>query len=210
MTTNRGAFIVFEGLDRSGKTTQTELLKKRLFEEKEQASLFKFPNRKSETGKLINNFLQKKTPLEGHAIHLLYSANRWEEKDNLLSKLNNGITVVSDRYAYSGVAYTSAKGIDIDWCKKSDSGLPKPDLVIWLEIPFEIAEKRGDYGEEIYETKEFQMKAKKMFDKLHDSNWISIDASLPIEEQAGLIYNAVSKVIKKVKEESLPIQKIWM
>ncbi|KAJ6239674.1 thymidylate kinase [Anaeramoeba flamelloides] len=210
MTTNRGAFIVFEGLDRSGKTTQTEMLKKRLLEENEPTNLIKFPNRESRTGKLIHNFLQKKTPLEGHVIHLLYSANRWEEKDQLITTIGNGTTIISDRYAYSGVAYTSAKGIDIDWCKKSDSGLPKPDLVVWLDVPFDVAEKRGEYGEEIYETKQFQRKAKKVFDKLHGKNWISIDASLPIEEQADLIYNAVSKVIKKVKEDSLPLKKIWM
>lgn len=40
-----------------------------------------------------------------------------------------------DRYAYSGVAFSAAKGLDVDWCKKTDSGLPKPDLVIFLKAP---------------------------------------------------------------------------
>ena len=51
--------------------------------------------------------------MDDHAIHLLFSANRWEVAKSIREKLNAGITLVVDRYAYSGVAFTSAKaGMD--------------------------------------------------------------------------------------------------
>lgn len=48
-----------------------------------------------------------------------------------MDHLNSGKTIVADRYAFSGVAYTSAKGIDLEWCKEGDTGLPAPDKVTW-------------------------------------------------------------------------------
>jgi dTMP kinase len=48
-----------------------------------------------------------------------------------------------DRYAYSGVAFTAAKGFDVEWCKCPDKGLPAPDLVIYLKMAVEDTMKRG-------------------------------------------------------------------
>jgi dTMP kinase len=48
--------------------------------------------------------------------------------------LNSGCNLVIDRYAYSGTAYTAVKeGNDFEWCKKCDEGLPKPDIVFFLD-----------------------------------------------------------------------------
>ncbi len=119
----RGAFIVFEGIDRCGKTTQCNLLVdhvKRLTSES-QVEFIRFPNRESCIGKLINNYLTTATSnINDHTIHLLFSANRWESRDMILEKLNSGVTLICDRYAYSGVAFSSAKGMDFDWCKACD------------------------------------------------------------------------------------------
>ena len=62
--------------------------------------------------------------------------------------------------AFSGIAYTGAKGLDLDWCAAPDAGLPAPDLVLYLEVPVEVAEQRGEYGEERYEKREFQAKVR--------------------------------------------------
>lgn len=56
-------------------------------------------------------------------------------RNTIIETLNKGINIVCDRYAYSGVAFSSAKGLPIQWCKQCDSGLPKPDLVIYLRAP---------------------------------------------------------------------------
>lgn len=86
-------------------------------------------------------------------------------------KLSKGITLILDRYAYSGVAYSSAKGLDLDWCKAPDHGLLKPDLVLFLDVPVEGSAQRDGYGEERYEQLELQKKVYAKFGLLHDETW---------------------------------------
>lgn len=77
----------------------------------------------------------------------------------MLEKLHAGVTLVVDRYAYSGVAFTAAKGISglsMDWCKAPESGLPAPDALIYLQIPINEALQRAGFGEERYESVEMQ------------------------------------------------------
>jgi dTMP kinase len=93
----RAPFIVIEGLDRSGKSTQATILRDRLVALGSPAILFKFPGEHSDThistysasvqnyvdrstpiGKMINEYLQSQSDLDDRAIHLLFSANRWE------------------------------------------------------------------------------------------------------------------------------------
>ena len=93
--------------------------------------------------------------MPAEAIHLMFSANRWETNKQIIQLLTEGNNIICDRYAYSGVSYSSAKGLDIEWCKNADRGLPRPDLVFFLYANEEILEKRGSFGKEIYEKKEF-------------------------------------------------------
>merc|ERR1719414_2623299 len=114
----RGLFIVFEGLDRSGKSTQSKLLRDHL--EKGGTEIVKwmcFPNRGTAIGCLIDLYLQRKLELSDGAIHLLFSANRWETAQAIVDDLNRGTTIVCDRYAFSGVAYSAAKGLNFEWCQ---------------------------------------------------------------------------------------------
>lgn len=146
----RGAFIVFEGVDRCGKTTQTGLLVKHLVVKLGLAAVaMRFPDRTTLVGDLINQYLQSQSELDDRAIHLLFSANRWELAPKLKSTLLDDATcVVCDRYAYSGVAFSSAKESlrdDLEWCKSCDVGLPAPDAVIFLDLTQEQAEQRGGY-----------------------------------------------------------------
>ena len=67
------------------------------------------------------------------AVHLLFSMNRWENKSQLMEILRSGTDIVCDRYAYSGVAYSVAKGLDFEWCLGADRGLILPDLVIYFD-----------------------------------------------------------------------------
>ncbi|PSR80369.1 hypothetical protein PHLCEN_2v6754 [Hermanssonia centrifuga] len=76
--TKRGAFIVFEGLDRSGKSTQAATLLKRLQDAQSPAKLINFPDRTTAIGKMIDSYLRSESELDDHAVHLLFSANRWE------------------------------------------------------------------------------------------------------------------------------------
>ncbi|OBA20972.1 thymidylate kinase [Metschnikowia bicuspidata var. bicuspidata NRRL YB-4993] len=157
----RGNLILLEGLDRSGKSTQAELLSLRL-----QASLVKFPDRSTPVGKLINEYL---TNLDFHlsdeTAHLLFSANRWELASSLEEKLQQGTTVVMDRYVYSGIAYSLAKENlrGREWLSSPDRGLPKPDLTMFLTILMDELALRKNWGQERYEKTAFQQKVRECF-----------------------------------------------
>lgn len=79
----------------------------------------------------------------------------------MLERLNSGTTLIVDRYAHSGVAFTAAKGLpglDTAWCRAPDVGLPAPDTVFFLDLSPEQAAERGGYGQERYETTDLQKK----------------------------------------------------
>ncbi len=76
----RGTLIVFEGCDRSGKTTVCKKLVEYFnFKEKESAKFMRFPDRSTEVGSAIDGYLRGQRELDDHVIHLLFSANRWEK-----------------------------------------------------------------------------------------------------------------------------------
>ncbi|PHH76763.1 hypothetical protein CDD82_3856 [Ophiocordyceps australis] len=74
----RGAFIVLEGLDRSGKTTQAKKLEERMVASGMRVVAMQFPDRTTVIGKMIDDYLKSNVEMEDHVIHLLFSANRWE------------------------------------------------------------------------------------------------------------------------------------
>eukprot|EP01118_Nematostelium_gracile_P016757 TRINITY_DN7013_c0_g1_i2.p1 TRINITY_DN7013_c0_g1~~TRINITY_DN7013_c0_g1_i2.p1 ORF type:complete len:211 (+),score=68.77 TRINITY_DN7013_c0_g1_i2:72-704(+) len=205
----RGAFIVFEGIDRCGKSTQALKLNEKLSKDGIKTQAMRFPNRESKLGTIINTYLtNKEFKLEDRAIHLLFSANRWEAKDQIEELLNNGTSLIVDRYAFSGVAFSAAKGLDVDWCKNPDVGLPAPDLVIYMQLTTEEAKKRGDYGLERYENLAFQEKVKDLYEKtLKDDTWQMIDASKSVEELESIIYAIAKNTIDTVGTK--PIQQLW-
>ena len=74
----RGTFIVLEGLDRAGKTTQVKLLEQRFVEAGRPVKMMRFPDRSTVIGQMIDGYLKSSVEMEDHVIHLLFSANRWE------------------------------------------------------------------------------------------------------------------------------------
>ncbi len=128
----RGCFILLEGLDRCGKSTQTDILASSLrsaIGRLDSVTTMKFPERSSPIGSFIGSYLSGKGELEDTSCHLLFSADRWEEAGKIRKIIGSGNHIVCDRYAYSGVAFTAAKGSkSVEWCKGADRGLPKPDI----------------------------------------------------------------------------------
>ena len=204
----RGAVIVIEGADRVGKSTRATKLVDHLCKSGEQVQLLKFPDRETEIGSLIGRFLQKEIRMDDRAIHMLFSANRWEWFSKMKDCIESGISLVVDRYAYSGVAYSAAKaGMDLEWCKQADRGLLKADAVLYITLPDEIARLRPGFGDEIYEQSEFQTRVKKCYEMLRDETWISIAGDIPIEQLDQIILQQAKDTIEKVR--SLPIQFLW-
>ncbi|XP_058779581.1 thymidylate kinase-like isoform X1 [Vicia villosa] len=178
----RGALVVLEGLDRSGKSSQCSRLVSYLEGQGLSAELWRFPDRTTDVGQMISAYLANASQLDDHTIHLLFSANRWEKRSLMEEKLKSGTTLIVDRYSYSGVAFSSAKGLDIEWCKAPEIGLLAPDLVAYLDISPDKAAERGGYGDERYEKLEFQKKVAERYKVLHDASWKIVDACLPIED----------------------------
>lgn len=106
----RGALIVIEGVDRSGKSTQCKKLVQSLEKMNIKSKLITFPDRSTSTGKLIDEYLKnKECKLSDEAIHLLFTANRWENLEKMKSLLYDGVTLVVDRYSYSGIVFSAVK-----------------------------------------------------------------------------------------------------
>lgn len=94
ISSSRGIFILFEGIDRCGKSTQVKLLTDNLNLNGNRTEAIRFPNRESNIGQLINSYLSSSSNLNDQTIHLLFSANRWESSKDIENKLNSGINLV--------------------------------------------------------------------------------------------------------------------
>lgn len=207
-SSSRGALIVLEGLDRCGKTSQSGRLYKYLDEQGHSVESWRFPDRNTGVGQMISSYLANKSQLDDHAIHLLFSANRWEKRSLMEEKLKSGTTLIVDRYSYSGVAFSSAKGLDIGWCKAPEIGLLAPDMVVYLDISPEKAAERGGYGDERYEQLEFQKKVAGSYLSLRDSSWKVIDATLSIEDIEKKLREVVLDCMMTC-HKGKPLSQLW-
>ena len=203
----RGALIVVEGCDRSGKSTQCARAVRWLNDNGYKAEQWNFPDRRSSIGTLLDNYITMACELDHRVAHLLFSANRWEKRHLMEEKLLGGTTLVVDRYAFSGVAFSVAKGLDREWCKGCDRGLPRPDGVFYLDVdPAETSVREG-FGSERYEVVEFQKRVREIFLSLQDESSIIVDASKSIEDVHEHLTNIMINMIEGCK--SKPILELW-
>ena len=217
MAKKRGMLLAFEGLDRSGKSTQCERLVENLRNEGEKVHHTRFPNRTTTTGQMINSYLSGQSQQDDHAIHLLFSANRWESAREIEEHINSGVTVVIDRYYYSGCVYSAAKqnpSMDLNWCRHPEVGLPRPDLCLFLDISTEEAAKRGGFGTERYERQELQDRVRELYKEMrrHDDereDIITIDAGRAPEEVEKDIIDTVRSASPRAVERALRYVRPW-
>mmetsp|Transcript_24460 Transcript_24460/g.56863 ORF Transcript_24460/g.56863 Transcript_24460/m.56863 type:complete len:293 (-) Transcript_24460:68-946(-) len=209
--TGRGLFFVFEGLDRSGKSTQSKLLTKHFEAEGLNVKWTCFPNRATAMGSVIDLYLRKKLDLSDKVIHEFFSANRWESASTLVASLNQGTTVICDRYAFSGVAYTAAKGLDFEWCKAPDRGLPAPDAIFYLHVDPKVGQSRANFGDERYENATMQANVRKEFQRPElraGVSWHDVDGDRPIDDIHAEIRKAVDAV--RAEKGQSAVEPLWM
>lgn len=144
--------------------------------------------------------------MDDHSIHLLFSANRWEAAAQIRADIANGMTVIVDRYSYSGAVYSAAKDnptLSLQWAWQPEIGLPKPDIWLFLNLSQTEAAKRGGFGVEIYENDEFQARVRQNFLKLIDlqpaEDVCVIDAGQSTERVTEDILNCVVKALDGFK-----------
>ena len=147
----RGHLIAFEGLDQSGKQTQAERLRDRLKEQGHKARLMSFPDYGTSIGEEIARALSNERDYGPDVMQLLYVANRYEKKPDLVRWLEGGLILVSDRYTASSVAYGEAFGLDASWLTEMQKFLPPASLTILLDIAPETAVKRKSVDRDRYE-----------------------------------------------------------
>ncbi|KAG6867393.1 hypothetical protein C0993_003325 [Termitomyces sp. T159_Od127] len=164
---------------------------------------------------MIDSYLKSKSDLDDRAIHLLFSANRWElscVRSMIEQLLASGTAVICDRYSFSGIAFTSSKGLPYEWCRAPEVSLPAPDLALFLEITPEAAKARGGYGEERYENEEMQRKVGEIFlrigkEILNDGGrWVNVDAGRDMEAVADELWELVEPLSRGVQT---PLKKLW-
>ena len=150
-------FIVIEGLDGAGKSTQVRLLQKYFDTNGIENFFLHFPRFDAPIyGELIAAFLRGEfgdvTGVDPRLVALLYAGDRNEAGPMIKDKLRSGTAVISDRYVYSNIAFQCAKISDgikreelrrnILYMEYEHFAIPLPDLNIFLDVPFEFTEKK--------------------------------------------------------------------
>jgi len=171
MAKEQGVFIVLEGGDRAGKTTQAKALCIALKKEGEDVEELSFPRyydcgTASMMREIRSNPSIPKTLWGKRERHLLFALNRFEAMEKMNRFLNSGKTIVCDRYHHSGVAYSVANGLEREWCETVEQDHLEPDLIIYLRVPAEEASSRRGFGTGLHETTDFQKKVTAEYDKL--------------------------------------------
>ena len=175
----KGKFIVLEGVDGSGISTQTNLLKN-WFAANESLGKAYFTKEPTEgpVGGLIRLALAKRLkPLDEKVMALLFAADRIdhlccseenEQKEGIISLLEKGYTVISDRYYLSSFAYQSVQ-LDLNWLRQINLFALRPDLTILLKVPVEESAERRHKSrihEELYEREDCLQKISRNYEKI--------------------------------------------
>jgi dTMP kinase len=196
----KGKFIVFEGIDGSGKTTQASLLYSYLLSKGKKVVLTKEPTQ-GIIGSLIRAALSGEWKTNNATLQLLFSADRAHHIKTIKPLLRKGYIVISDRYAFSTIAYGTASGLDYKWLVDINSIFLYPDLIFILDISPETGLKRMNLAKkskEIFEEKKFQTRAREAYLKIASEfeNVKVINAERSIEEVKKEIIKHTLKILK--------------
>jgi dTMP kinase len=198
-------FIVLEGIDGSGTTTQLGLLERHLAARGRRVHPTREPSQ-GPVGRLLREILlgghphPDGTPADGLAMALLFAADRRDHlRREIEPALAAGVDVVSDRYLLSSLAY-QAQEAERDWVAGLARDLRLPDLTLLLDVSTETAAARrraAGRTEERYDADEVQTRVAARYRELvsGDPSAITIDARGGIEEVACAVAAAVDRLI---------------
>ena len=201
----RGKFIVLEGIDGSGKSSQTGPLIKRLEELGVPCRETREPTG-GPVGSLIRQIFTGRATADNRVIAALYAADRLDhlvnEVDGLCAAIDRGITVVSDRYYFSSYAYHSVD-MDMEWVIGANSvsaDLLRPTVTVFLDVPVETALERirqNRYVEEIFDREDRLRRTRELyfeaFARLRDvENVAVVDGSGSREQVAQRVWAVVA------------------
>jgi len=180
-----GVFIVFEGIDGSGKSTHIKLLAKELRERGHQVLETSEPSR-DRIGTFIREYAERtgeRFTLETET--LLFAADRYEHvKQVITPALERGMVVISDRYFYSSIAYQGATGIDLDWIREMNRFASRPDLGVLLDIhPENSLQRVNDRAKTVFEVSDYLRKVRDIYmEMVERGELVRVDADRPRDE----------------------------
>ncbi len=152
-----GKFIVFEGLDGAGTTTQLDLLQKYLKKKRIKAHFTREPTQYL-IGGLIKSWLSNDWKSTPECLQLLFTADRaYHLEKEIIPLLKKGIVVVSDRYLFSTLAYGMLEIKDEKWLFEINRKFILPDLTFFLDVSPEVCIeriKKDRFSAELFEKKE--------------------------------------------------------
>ncbi|HXT84565.1 MAG TPA: dTMP kinase [Verrucomicrobiae bacterium] len=192
-----GKLIVIEGLDKSGKTTQSKLLFEyymNIYPGK--VDLISFPDYTTRIGKEIKSFLHAEIEYSNEVKHILLSANRWEKKLVIEQSIKKNNLVLLNRYYQSNLVYGLANNLNLEWLINLDKGLPKENVVIVLDIDPTISNERGQVNnfilDEFEKNKAFLEKARDIYLELAKKfKWNIIKADSDVNNILKKIVNII-------------------
>lgn len=209
----QGHFIVFEGIDGSGTTTQAEELRKRFVEYGLPAHVTAEPSagpvgsiiRQILSGRLVIRHQHGMTAPSWKTLSLLFAADRQDHVESeILPNLSDGVNVICDRYVYSSVVYQSVSSGDektTQWILEVNRYMKKPDLVIHLRVnPEEALKRRMARGgsTEIFDDPQFQARLAHAYDNLEsmfeETHVVTVDADGSIDQIAKECWTHVERV----------------
>ena len=198
-------FVVFEGLDGSGKSTQVKILLDKLISDNYQVLPLREPG-STEIGEKILNLLDSKQELTPIMEFLLFSISRSAVvNEKIKPALETNKIVLCDRYFYSSIAYQGAgRNLDkeyIDFTNQLIIDKTIPDIVFYLDLTWE--EKINRKG--IDKSDRFEKENKIFHDNVRQEylslarndpdRWVVIDANLQLDEISKLVYSKIKKYL---------------
>ena len=198
----RGVFIVLEGGDGSGKSTQATRLVARLQDAGREVVVTREPGG-TDVGARIRALVRGGGTIDPATEALLIAADRAEHVASVIRPaLERGAVVVSDRFVPSSLAYQGvARGLGVEEIARLSewaTGGLRPDLVVVLDVPAEEAVRRREGPQDRMEREpaEFRALVNKAYRDLADQfGWSVVDGSAPVEVVAEQIWKAVRPLV---------------
>lgn len=206
-----GIFVVFEGIDGSGTTTQATMLHEAFVRLGRRSVLTSEPTA-GPIGNVIRQIMTRRFAFSSDAkvldrfLAYLFAADRFDhvhnEIDGILSYLKNGVDVISTRYYFSSLAYHVTSPGDIGIVRSLNSEFCDPDLTVYLDCPVPVALERLARSRQLtehYENAEKLRLASSNYERIWSSfkgAVVRIDATKPRDEQHESIINAARPLIR--------------
>jgi dTMP kinase len=207
----RGVIFSLEGIDASGKKTQSLLLQKWLDSKGIRNEYISFPDYSTVVGQEIRAFLSGTKSYSIEARHMLYSINRLEHKDTIEKWLADGEVIVINRYCDSNLAYGAASGLSIEWLTSLESKMPAADYIFYLKADSQLSRERKSDRDKFEIDIDFLRRVTSVYNALaKTSNWFTIDADNSIESIRYEITRLVEKLLQEPNLSELKERPIRM